>query len=88
MGASGLQQLDEENAALASARRTLNISNNRYKAGVEQYRDVIVAQATELIHNLVQVNGQKLAATVSLIKALGAGGQPASTTNSLQPITK
>jgi NodT family efflux transporter outer membrane factor (OMF) lipoprotein len=69
------QQLDEETAALASAERTLIISNNRYKAGVEQYLDVIVAQATELTHkqNAVQLNGQKLTASVSLIKALGAG---------------
>jgi NodT family efflux transporter outer membrane factor (OMF) lipoprotein len=69
------RQLDEENAALASAQRTLDISNNRYKAGVEQYLDVIVAQVTELTHkqSVVQLNGQKLAASVSLIKALGAG---------------
>src|SRR6185295_7761250 len=75
------QQLDEETAALASAQRTLEISNNRYKAGVEQYLDIIVAQATELTHkqNVVQLNGQKLAASVSLIKALGAGWQPTTT---------
>jgi NodT family efflux transporter outer membrane factor (OMF) lipoprotein len=77
------QQLDEETAALASAQRTLDISNNRYKAGVEQYLDVIVAQAIELTHkqNTVQLNGQRLAASVSLIKALGAGWQPTSTTS-------
>jgi NodT family efflux transporter outer membrane factor (OMF) lipoprotein len=69
------RQLDEETAALSAAQRTLDISNNRYKAGVEQYLDVIVAQATELTHkqNVVQLNGQKLAASVSLVKALGAG---------------
>jgi outer membrane protein, multidrug efflux system len=71
------QQLDEETAALAAAQRALDISNNRYKAGVEQYLDVIVAQAVELNHkqNVVQLNGQKLVASVSLIKALGAGWQ-------------
>ncbi len=75
------QQLDQETGALASAQRALDISNNRYKAGVEQYLDVIVAQATELTHkqNVVQLNGQKLAASVSLIKALGAGWQPTPT---------
>src|SRR5439155_26972804 len=69
------KQLDEETAALFAAQRTLDISNNGYKAGVEQYLDVIVAQATELTHkqNVVQLTGQKLAASVSLIKALGAG---------------
>ncbi len=69
------EQLDEENAALASAQRTLNISNNRYKAGVEQYLDVITAQTTKLAHeqSVIQLNGQRLAASVSLIKSLGAG---------------
>ena len=77
------QQLDEETAALASAQRTLDISNNRYKAGVEQYLDVIVAQASELTHqqNVVQLNGQKLAASVSLINAMGAGWQTSSVTS-------
>lgn len=76
-------QLSEENAALASAQRALDIANNRYKAGVEQYLDVIIAQATQLSHQqtTVQLNGQRLAASVSLIKALGAGWQ--SSTNSI-----
>jgi outer membrane protein TolC len=69
------KQLDEETAALAAAQRTLDISNNRYKAGVEQYLDVIVAQSVQLSHkqNVVQLSGQKLAASVSFIKAMGAG---------------
>jgi NodT family efflux transporter outer membrane factor (OMF) lipoprotein len=68
-------QLDRENAALAAARRALDISNNRYKAGVEQYLDVIVAQTAVLNHeqNTVQLNGQRLAASAALIKALGGG---------------
>jgi multidrug efflux system outer membrane protein len=69
------QQLEGENAALASAQRTLDISNNRYKGGVEAYLDVITAQTTALAHqqSVIQLNGQRLAASVSLIKALGAG---------------
>jgi NodT family efflux transporter outer membrane factor (OMF) lipoprotein len=76
------RQLAEETAALAAAQRTLDISNNRYKAGVEQYLDVIVAQSLQLSHkqNVVQLNGQKLAASVSLIKAMGAGWQRSSIT--------
>jgi len=77
------KQLDQENAALASAQRTLDISNNRYKAGVEQYLDVITAQTTALAHeqSVIQLNGQRLAASVSLIKSFGAGWkQPSNTT--------
>ena len=77
------QQLNAENQALASAQRTLDISNNRYKAGVEQYLDVITAQTTKLAHeqSVIQLTGQRLAASVSLIKSFGAGGkQPTTTT--------
>ena len=76
------QQLKAENEALASARRTLDISNNRYKAGVEQYLDVITAQTAALAHeqSVIQLNGQRLAASVSLIKSLGAGWKQPSTT--------
>jgi NodT family efflux transporter outer membrane factor (OMF) lipoprotein len=69
------KQLDDERAALNAARRTLDISNNRYKAGVEQYLDVIAAQTAALSHEqtVIQLSGQRLASSASLIKALGAG---------------
>jgi NodT family efflux transporter outer membrane factor (OMF) lipoprotein len=68
-------QLDAETSALASARRALDIANQRYKAGVEQYLDVITAQTTELTHEqtVIQLHGQRLATSVALIKSLGAG---------------
>jgi NodT family efflux transporter outer membrane factor (OMF) lipoprotein len=70
-------QLDEENSALVSARRTLEISNNRYKAGVEAYLDVITAQTTALTHEqtVIQLSAQRLSASVALIKSLGGGWQ-------------
>jgi hypothetical protein len=54
--------------ALTSAQRTLNLSNrspHRYKASLEQYLDINLVQAVELNHqqNVVQLNGQKLAAS-------------------------
>ncbi len=69
------KQLEEERAALGAAHRALDLSNNRYKAGVEQYLDVIVAQAAVLNHeqSVAQLSGQRLAASVALIKAMGAG---------------
>ena len=75
------RQLAEERAALAAAQRALEISNNRYKAGVEQYLDVITAQTTTLTHQqtVIQLNGQRLANSVSLMKAMGAGWQSTAT---------
>jgi NodT family efflux transporter outer membrane factor (OMF) lipoprotein len=68
-------QLEEETSAMASARRALDIANYRYKSGVEQYLDVITAQTTELTHEqtVIQLRGQRLATSVSLVKSLGAG---------------
>jgi multidrug efflux system outer membrane protein len=66
---------DAENAALTAARRTLEISQNRYKSGLVTYLEVAVAQASALDHErtVVHLQGSRQAATVNLIKALGCG---------------
>jgi multidrug efflux system outer membrane protein len=68
-------QTEKESAALKSARRTLEISMTKYKGGVITYLEVAIAQSSALAHDqtVVQLNAQRLAASVSLIKALGAG---------------
>jgi multidrug efflux system outer membrane protein len=68
-----------ENLALASARQTLEIANNRYKSGLITYLDVATAQTDELTHDqaTVQLAGARLTAAINLIKALGCGWQPA-----------
>ena len=69
------QQYAAEDAALKSARRTLEISLSRYKGGVITYLEVAVAQGIALNHEqtVVQLNATRLASSVALIKALGAG---------------
>ena len=69
------QQYERENAALKSSRRTLDISLTKYKGGVITYLEVAIAQSSSLAHDqtVVQLSAQRLAASVSLIKALGAG---------------
>ena len=66
-------QLEAQHAALAAARHTLEIANNRYKAGVVTYLEVATAQNVELTNERtsIQLEGQRLNAQVSLIKALG-----------------
>jgi len=68
-------QSEKSNVALRSARRTVDISMTKYKGGVITYLEVVVAQsaALNIEQNVVQLNAQRLAASVSLIKALGAG---------------
>jgi multidrug efflux system outer membrane protein len=69
------QQYEKESAALKSSRRTLEISMTKYKGGVITYLEVAIAQSSSLAHDqtVVQLSAQRLAAAVSLIKALGAG---------------
>ena len=66
---------EKENLALHSARRTVDISMTKYKGGVITYLEVAIIQSTALAHEqtVVQLSASRLAAAVSLIKALGAG---------------
>ena len=68
-------QLEAEAAALAAARRTLEIADNRYRSGLVTYLEVAVAQSSALNRELtvVELQGQKLTATVGLVRALGGG---------------
>jgi multidrug efflux system outer membrane protein len=71
------QKWDSENEAVLSARRTLEIANNRYRAGLVTYLDVATAQTEALNQerSTVQLQGARLTAAVNLIKALGCGWQ-------------
>ncbi len=64
-----------ENAAANAAQRALDVANNQYKAGLTTYLNVATAQTLALSHEqtAVQLQGQRLTATVNLIKALGGG---------------
>jgi multidrug efflux system outer membrane protein len=68
-------QLEAQSAALAAARHTVEIANNRYKAGVVTYLEVAIAQTAELNNerSFVQLEGQRLTAQVALVKAVGGG---------------
>lgn len=76
---AALHYLDSESKAEASAvsdaRRTEEIAIQRYKAGLVGYLDVVYAQQAVLANEQIaaQISGQRLAASVALIKALGGG---------------
>jgi len=69
------QALSTQTAAVADARKALEIANNRYVGGVTNYLDVITAQSTLLSNQRLetQLLGQQLVSTVYLVKALGGG---------------
>ena len=68
--------------AVASAQKAAELAKTRYESGTSPYLDVIEANRTLLLTQRVaaRLAGQRLVASVSLIKALGGGwetSQPA-----------
>ena len=61
--------------ALESARESLRLTNNQYKAGLIAYLDVVVVQATALNteRSVLNLQQSRLIASVKLIAALGGG---------------
>lgn len=69
------QQSEAENRAFQSYRKALDLTNSRYTTGLVSYFDVIQAQGLALGAEqlTVQIEGDRMASTVQLIKALGGG---------------
>ncbi len=76
---AALRALEEEarvqHEALTAARQTVDVVTNQYKAGTVSYLNVIVAQVTALSNEQAALNilGRRMAASVSLVKAMGGG---------------
>jgi len=78
---SDLRHLEDQSAALrqavTSARLSAELSGKRYRAGLVSYLEVVISERSALVAEQLaaQVQGQRLQASVSLIKALGGGWQ-------------
>ena len=86
-GLSGLNSLsraaENQNAAVADAKRALVIANDRYVGGLTTFLDVITAQAVLLTNERLstQLLGQQMVTSVFLVKALGGGWDASSIQN-------
>lgn len=69
------EQSSAQNRTLEAAERAAELANTRHTAGSSPYLEVIEASRTALTakRGVHQVAGQRLIATVALIKALGGG---------------
>jgi outer membrane protein TolC len=69
------EQAIAEDAAVRAAEQAVQIALNEYQAGTQSYTTVVSAQATALAdeESAITIREQRLAATVSLIEALGGG---------------
>ncbi|MGC2162383.1 MAG: efflux transporter outer membrane subunit [Silvibacterium sp.] len=68
-------EAETQTAAVEAARRSLQISTNRYKGGVTTYLEVLTAQTAQLADERTQndIATRQFAASVQLIEALGGG---------------
>jgi NodT family efflux transporter outer membrane factor (OMF) lipoprotein len=69
------QEAAVQDEAVKSARESLTITLNQYRAGTVNYLSVVIAQATALSNEraALAILGRRLTASVTLIKALGGG---------------
>ena len=83
------QAKQSQQQAVDASRRTLDIATSRYVGGLVNYLDVVNAQQN-LLNNeqqLAVIQGQRLATSVLIIKALG-GGWDASSLSAVQVKTR
>jgi outer membrane protein, multidrug efflux system len=67
------RQEDAQNSAVAAAQRTLDLSHQRFEAGLVSFLEVVETERTLLASKRLatSLRAQRLAVTVNLIKALG-----------------
>jgi multidrug efflux system outer membrane protein len=83
-------QAAAQDRAVANARRAAELAGERYRAGIVSYLEVVDAnrEALQAERGRAQLTGQRLAASVQLIKALGGGWNEAELFAKAQPESK
>ena len=84
------QEIQEQDTAIASAQRSLNLATERYRLGIDPYLNVITAQ-TALFSNqqtAVNLRIEQIVDSVQLIEALGGGWDSSTLPSSQQIISR
>ena len=84
------KEIQEQDTAIQSAQRSLNLATDRYRLGIDPYLNVITAQTT-LFGNqqtAVDLRIQQIVASVQLIEAVGGGWDSSTLPNSQQIISR
>jgi NodT family efflux transporter outer membrane factor (OMF) lipoprotein len=69
------EESTEEQEAVTTAQRLLDLTTTQYRGGITNYLEVITAQSSALAaqRTLVQLQSRRMTASVLLVKALGGG---------------
>ncbi|WP_317890532.1 efflux transporter outer membrane subunit [Acidicapsa ligni] len=69
------QQVGQQQEAVKSAEKFVELETNRYKSGIDPYVDVVTAQTTLLTdqQTIATLHTQEMTAAVQLVEALGGG---------------
>ena len=69
------KEIKEQDTAIQSAQRSLNLATDRYRLGIDPYLNVITAQTTLFSNQQIAVNlrVQQIVASVQLVEAVGGG---------------
>ncbi|MDQ2712636.1 MAG: TolC family protein, partial [Acidobacteriota bacterium] len=72
------EEIAQQQTAIASSAHYLDLATTRYRTGVDSYLNVITAQNAVLTNRETQVQSElrEMAASVSLVLALGGGWDP------------
>ncbi|HMD15534.1 MAG TPA: efflux transporter outer membrane subunit [Terriglobales bacterium] len=84
------KEIQEQDIAIASAQRSLNLATDRYRLGIDPYLNVITAQATLFSNQQTAVNLRilQIVDSVQLIEALGGGWDSSTLPTSQQIISR
>ena len=69
------QEIQQQDSAVSSAERNVQVATQLYRAGIDPYLNVITAQTSLLSNRQTAVNlrQQQMTSSVQLIEALGGG---------------
>jgi NodT family efflux transporter outer membrane factor (OMF) lipoprotein len=84
------KEIQEQDTAVQSAQRSLNLATDRYRLGIDPYLNVITAQTTLFGNQQTAVNLriQQIVASVQLIEAIGGGWDSSTLPRSQQIISR
>jgi NodT family efflux transporter outer membrane factor (OMF) lipoprotein len=84
------QEIQQQDTAIASAQRSLNLATDRYRLGIDPYLNVITAQTTLFSNQQTAVNLRitQIVDSVQLVEALGGGWDASTLPTSHQIISR